>query len=41
MNDSALDKKQGDYTPFSPKKVSKKMQMDFILPIIFAITAVD
>ena len=41
MNDSAVDKKQGDYTQFSPKKDSRKMKMDLILPIIFAITFMD
>lgn len=41
MKDSALNKKQGDYTQFSPKKDSMKMKMDLILPIIFAITPVD
>ena len=41
MKDSALNKKQGDYTQFSPKKDSMKMKMDLILPFIFAITPVD
>ena len=41
MKDSALNKKQGDYTQFSPKKDFMKMKMDLILPFIFAITPVD
>ena len=40
MNDSALDKKQGDYTQFSPKNDCSKMKINLILPIIFAITPV-
>ena len=40
MNDSALDKEQGDYTQFSPKKDSRKMEIDLLYPIIFAIPPV-
>ena len=38
LNDSALDKKQGDQTRFSPKQDSKTLKMDLIYPLIFAIT---
>ena len=38
LNDSALDKREGDLTQFSPKKDSRKRKMDLILPIIFSIT---
>ena len=38
LNDSALGKREGDLTQFSPKKDSRKRKMDLILPIIFSIT---
>ena len=41
MNDSALDKEQGDYIQFSPKNDFRKIKMDLILPIIFVITQTD
>ena len=41
LNHSALDKKQGAKTQFFPKKYSRKRKMDFILPIIFTVTATD
>ena len=40
-HNSATDKKQGDQTQFSPKKDSRKRKIDFILPIIFAVTPLD
>ena len=50
LNDSALDKKQGDQTQFFPNKGSRKRQMDFILlkflnclkmDFIFGVTGID
>ena len=38
MKDSALNKKQGEYTQFSPKQDSWKMKLELILPIISAAT---
>ena len=40
MNVSALNKKQENYTLFSPKKDCRKMKINFILPIIIPITPV-
>ena len=41
MKDSVLNKKQGEYTQFSPKKDSWKMKLELIWPIIFAATPAD
>ena len=41
LNDSTSDKKRGDETQFSPKKISRIRKIDLILSIIFAITPIE
>ena len=41
LNDSALDKKQGDLTQFFPKKDYRKRKMNLILAIVSHLTTVQ